>query len=328
MVARLKNVVGSDDAIDDVIVARVRSAIGRWVTHPGSIAVAAHDGRVTLDGPVLASEANSLLSAVVRVRGVREVENRLSLHDHPGAIPGLQGGGPARRARAAYAQSNWSPTVRLLAGSGGLALMAWGARQRPPIAIASAAGGAVVLARSLLNIETRRVLGLSGRRSVDVQKTIHIGAPVQEVFRIWQRYEDFPRFMTHVRNVRDLGNGRSRWTVDGPGGTPVQWDAEVTKLVPNEEIAWKSVAGSAIGHAGVVRFEPTSDSATRLTIRLSYNPPAGVAGHGVARLFGADPKRQLDDDIVRLKTMIETGTLPRDAAQPAPRPERVETSGV
>lgn len=204
--------------------------------------------------------------------------------------------------------------------------MAWAAQKSKPVALASATGGAVVLARSLLNVETRQALGLSGRRAVDVQKTMHIAAPVEQVFKIWQHYEDFPRFMTHVREVRDLGDGRSHWIVNGPGGAPVQWKAEITKLVPNEVIAWRSVPGSMIGHAGIVRFEATPTGKTRITIRLSYNPPGGVAGHGVAMLFGAHPRRQLDDDMVRLKTMIETGTTPRDATGRRPRLEHVDAS--
>jgi len=51
-------------------------------------------------------------------------------------------------------------------------------------------------------------------------------------------------------------------------------------------------------------------------IRLSYNPPGGAIGHVVAKLFGADPKSEMDEDLRRLKTALETGNLPRDAAQP------------
>ena len=47
---------------------------------------------------------------------------------------------------------------------------------------------------------------------------------------------------------------------------------------------------------------------------MSYAPPAGVLGHAVARLFGADPKSELDEDLMRLKNTLETGKAPRDAA--------------
>ena len=69
-----------------------------------------------------------------------------------------------------------------------------------------------------------------------------------------------------------------------------------------------------VGHAGLVRFEPVSDSVTRVHIRFSYNPPGGAAGHALAWLFGADARRLMDDDLVRMKTLIETGKPPHDAA--------------
>src|SRR5205823_11551124 len=122
--------------------------------------------------------------------------------------------------------------------------------------------------------------------------------------------------MTHVREVKDKGNGMSHWVVDGPGGVPVTWDAVSTREIPNEVLAWRSVDGSAIANEGLVRFEPNNDGSTRVQIRLSYNPPGGALGHGLAWLVGTDPKRQLDDDLLRMKTVIETGVPPRDAARP------------
>ena len=87
------------------------------------------------------------------------------------------------------------------------------------------------------------------------------------------------------------------------------------KPVPNELLAWKTVEGASVEHAGLVRFEPDTDGTTRVRIRLSYNPPAGAFGHAVAALFGSNPKSRMDEDLMRMKTLIETGNLPRDAAQ-------------
>ena len=39
-------------------------------------------------------------------------------------------------------------------------------------------------------------------------------------------------------------------------------------------------------------------------------------GHAVARLFGADPKTEMDADLLRMKMLIENGRAPRDAARP------------
>jgi hypothetical protein len=81
---------------DEVLVARVRSEIGRVVAHPGSIEVQAGNGWVALSGPVLRHEAGALLAAVRAVPGVQEVEDRLTVHDRADGIPGLQEGRPAR----------------------------------------------------------------------------------------------------------------------------------------------------------------------------------------------------------------------------------------
>ena len=62
---------------DDVLAERVRSKMGRYVSHPGAIEVSVAAGQVTLRGPVLADEADGLVRAVESVRGVREVADRL-----------------------------------------------------------------------------------------------------------------------------------------------------------------------------------------------------------------------------------------------------------
>jgi uncharacterized membrane protein len=69
-----------------------------------------------------------------------------------------------------------------------------------------------------------------------------------------------------------------------------------------------------VQHAGLVRFDPEKRG-TRVHIRMSYNPPAGATGHAVAVALGADPRRQMDGDLLRMKTLIETGKAPHDAAR-------------
>jgi uncharacterized membrane protein len=181
--------------------------------------------------------------------------------------------------------------------------------------------GGALFARAVTNLPVRRLFGVtSRRRAVDVQKTITISAPVGEVYAFWSLYENFPRFMSHVLDV-NTGDGdpmRSHWTVAGPAGASVAFDAKITKLIPNRVIAWRTLAGSTVAHAGIVRFDPEIDGRTRVHIRMSYNPPAGWLGHGVATAFGVDPKHSMDEDLVRMKTLIETGHAPHDAARTEP----------
>jgi uncharacterized membrane protein len=124
------------------------------------------------------------------------------------------------------------------------------------------------------------------------------------------------RFMANVREVRRTSRpGQSHWMVSGPAGSTIEFDALLTEFIPNEVIAWKTVEGSAVGHARLVRFDRNADRTTRVQIRMSYNPPAGGLGHAAAWLFGADPRTQMDADLARMKTLIETGIPPHDAAQ-------------
>jgi uncharacterized membrane protein len=316
LVAESGSLLRRERVSDEVLIERVRSEVGRVVSHPHSIHVTANQGRVTLSGPILESEVNGLLGSVSSVRGVTGVENHLEIHERAGDVPGLQGGVARPGERFELMQANWSPTARLLVGAAGGALIFYGVKRRDALGTAASTLGAGLLTRGLTNIEMKRIVGTGGgRRAIDFQKTINIAAPVEQVFEFWANYENFPRFMTNVREVRDAGNGRSHWTVAGPAGVPVEWDAEITKLVPGEVLAWKSVPGSVVGNAGIIHFEPNDDGSTRVQIKLSYNPPAGAVGHAVATLLGSNPKKQMDEDLLRMKTLIETGVAPRDAAE-------------
>ncbi len=145
------------------------------------------------------------------------------------------------------------------------------------------------------------------RRAVDIQKTLYIEAPVDQVYAFWSNYENFPLFMSHVREVEDLGDGRSHWSVSGPGGVPIEWNATLIQQTPNEVIAWRSESGSMLENAGVIRFV-TSGSGTRVDLRLCYHPPAGGAGQAVAELLGSDPRAKLNEDLGRMKSLLEATT--------------------
>ena len=317
-VAAIRAKLSREQVDDQVLVERVRARLGRLVSHPHALDVFAADGAVTLRGPILQHEVNRLLNAVGRVAGVRDVLNELQEHKEPGNIPSLQGGSTPGEPQPDILQRNWSPTTRVMVGGSGIALATYGASRRTLAGVCVAAAGVGLLARAATNLEIRRLTGVGGkRRAVDVQKTITIDAPVEQVFGFWTAYENFPRFMSRVLEVRPTTRElQSHWTVSGPAGVPVEFDAEVSAFVPNEAFAWRTIEGAPVAHAGIVRFEPAGDGRTRVHIRMSYNPPGGWIGHGVAAAFGADPKRSLDADLVRLKTLIETGRPPHDAAQP------------
>jgi hypothetical protein len=83
---------------DHVLAERVRAQLGRPVSHPGALEVEVHAGCVEVRGPILADEAQDLLARIRRVPGVKDVIDRLELHETPGNVPSLQGPG-SRQAR-------------------------------------------------------------------------------------------------------------------------------------------------------------------------------------------------------------------------------------
>jgi uncharacterized membrane protein len=312
MAAEVRARFRPDEPGDEVLQDRVRSAIGRVVTHPGAIIVDVSDGRVTLTGHVLAEEVDDLIERVSRVRGVTEVRNELEIHRSSDGVPSLQGPGRPRTERPELLQENWAPAARVLLGVLGASMVVQGLRKRGPVGRALNLLGVSLITRAASNIPPRRLVDLaSGRAAVQIEKTITVAAPVEAVWELWSNFENFPRFMAHLREVQKIDEGRSHWVAEGPAGVPVEWDAVVTDWVPNRFIGWKSVAGS-IETAGQVRFHPVGDDRTEIDVQMSYSPPAGVAGHAVASLLGSDPKQAMDEDLVRLKSLLEDGRTRAD----------------
>jgi uncharacterized membrane protein len=102
----------------------------------------------------------------------------------------------------------------------------------------------------------------------------------------------------------------------GPGGRTSEWEAQIINEYKNELIAWRSLEGSEIPHAGSVRFkEATGGRGTEVHVEILYSPPGGVAGAMVAKLFGDDPASQIRSDLKRLKARLEAGVIPDTSGQ-------------
>lgn len=309
---------------DEVLAQRVRTALGRLCSHPRSVAVGASGGRVTLEGLVLRGEERRLVDGARAIPGVRDVESRLEVCEYPARIPSLQGGRSRTGPRAEFLQDNWAPGPRLLALAAGSALVLVGARRSGASGALLRVAGAVLAIRAA----TRRSRGRRAQsRIVDIRKTIHIAAPPERVFDLWSDCANFPHFMRHVEEVRPLDDTRSHWVVKGPAGVRLEWDAVVTGQVRPHMLAWRSVPEAMVQQAGVVRFDEDG-SGTRVTVELSYEPPAGAWGHAVAEMLGRDPKHVLDADLMRMKSFVETGVAAHDAARPEPRRAEASRSGA
>jgi uncharacterized protein YwbE len=158
LAAEAQALFAPDFPTDRVVCERIRSQLGRSVSHPSAIEVEVHDGHVTLRGPILASEVNDLISAAWQVRGVVGIRNELEEHERAGDIPALQGGEKRRGHQPELMQANWSPATRLLGGVLGTALMANCLTRRTPAAVLGGTLGFALFARAANTETTTRLL--------------------------------------------------------------------------------------------------------------------------------------------------------------------------
>lgn len=161
---RLPGMPTSASIDDGILVARVRSKLGRFVSHPHAVEVAANAGTVTLSGPVLKRELRHLLSRVNRIPGVSRVENRLELHRSAEHIDRLQGGRPAVGERFELLQTHWSPAARFVVSALGAGSLVFGARRGGPLGRALVVISSIFLARAFTNRPAKSLYGLAAFR--------------------------------------------------------------------------------------------------------------------------------------------------------------------
>lgn len=160
---------------------------------------------------------------------------------------------------------------------------------------------------------------------VKVERAISINKPRAQVFEFWRNLENLPTFMKHLKTVRVVDSKRSHWVANAPAGRTVEWDAEIITETPNELIGWRSLPGSSVQNAGSVRFADASGNrGTEVRVSLQYNPPGGVVGAWVAKIFGEEPEQQIAEDLGRLKAMIESGQVPTNKGQTSGREQEQE----
>jgi uncharacterized membrane protein len=308
MTARLSE----EEAPDWILEERVRANLGRVTRRSRPLIVSAEGGRVTLSGPVLHEEEDLILKAAKRTRGVHEVESQLQAFESPESIPPFQSETTTRRQTPEMGQRSWSPATRLLSSVGGSLLTLYGLTRKGLAKPVLGTAGLVLTARGMTNLDTRALLGLGmGENGIRVQKTITIFAPVDEVYRFWRDFENFALFMSHVKEI-SVADDISTWTVVGPADSTYQFQSHITQDIPNELIAWETLPDSEIHSAGWVRFDENRDGSTRVSVQMSYVPPAGVIGHAVAQVFGVDPRQAMHEDLMRLKSLLEEGRTSSD----------------
>ena len=140
------------------------------------------------------------------------------------------------------------------------------------------------------------------------EKSIRVNAPADTVYTFWRNFENFPRFMEHVEEVRPVGgNDRmSHWKIKGPLGKSVEFDAELTRDEPGKEIGWNSRGGErdSMETSGVVTFREINGVTEVHVLMQWYDTPGGAVGEAVSRMF-QDPEKMLEEDLQRFKDIAE-----------------------
>ena len=164
------------------------------------------------------------------------------------------------------------------------------------------------------------VVSVPANRGIKVEKSVTINRSPEDLYRFWRNFENLPRFMDHLESVRVTGNNRSHWVAKAPAGSRVEWDAEIYNEKENELIAWRSLEGADVNSAGSVHFTAAPGGrGTEVRVVLKYDPPGGIVGATIARLFGDEPSQQIDEDLRRFKQVMETGETTNTTGQPSGR---------
>jgi uncharacterized membrane protein len=137
------------------------------------------------------------------------------------------------------------------------------------------------------------------------ERSIRVKAPVEQVYQYWRNFENFPRFMEHVQEVRRLDDEgqKSHWKLKGPLGVPVEYDAELTQDQPNRSIGWNSRGGSLETTGNVTFSQANGETAVHVLMQWS-DPPGGPVGEVVSRIL-QNPERMLEEDLRRFKDIVE-----------------------
>ena len=143
-----------------------------------------------------------------------------------------------------------------------------------------------------------------------VGKTVTINRPKAELYSFWRDFTNLPRFMENVVSVVPVAEGRTHWMVKAPAGKTVEWISVITEDRPDEEIAWTSEEGADVPNSGRIDFrDAPGGRGTWVSATILYDPPSGIIGKVVAKMFQREPAIQARRDLRRFKQLMETGEI-------------------
>ncbi|OCX53514.1 hypothetical protein BEL04_04230 [Mucilaginibacter sp. PPCGB 2223] len=144
--------------------------------------------------------------------------------------------------------------------------------------------------------------------SININYTFTVNRHRQDVYNFWRRLENLPLFMSHLDNIQVVNARYSHWEAKIPGNIAnISWDAEITEDISGSSISWQSIPGSTINNSGKVIFEDTpGEQGTIVKVVISYLPPAGGVGTGIAKLLNPVFEKLVRQDVLSFKDYMET----------------------
>ena len=158
---------------------------------------------------------------------------------------------------------------------------------------------ALAIGGFLLSKQLKKQQSASGMTST-VEESIEINVPVSTAYNQWTQFEDFPKFMESVHEIRQIDDTHLHWRAD-VAGKEEQWVAEITEQIPDERIAWRSTGG--VQNAGVATFHKISDSVTRVMLQMDYTPQS--IDEKIGDALGL-VKLQMRRNLNRFKELLES----------------------
>jgi uncharacterized membrane protein len=145
-----------------------------------------------------------------------------------------------------------------------------------------------------------------------LEQSITVNRSPEEIYSFWRQLENLSRFMQHIKSVTQTGSGISHWVVETSHGAMFEWDARLIEDKPGQMISWQSLDGADVDNAGSVWFTPAADGrGTVVKVSMKYSPPGGKLGALMAKVFGDSAEKQMMEDLMRLKNLMESpGHLP------------------
>lgn len=182
--------------------------------------------------------------------------------------------------------------------------------KHPIIALQEAMVGGILLYRGATGycpVYSRLGKDSTDTPAINIIERFIVNKPREEVYAFWRNLENLPRFMKHLASVEEQGGNRSHWKANLPGElVKLTWNAEITREEENRYIGWQSVEGSMVDNAGKVEFnDALNGSGTELTVEISYFPPAGSLGQGIAKLLNSVFEDMIRKDVTNFKHYVE-----------------------